>query len=226
MSFSVTSEPQGQQRAKGRGLRCQALALATALVLSLSCKSIAPDLVEPLLEVSGPFPEDYVEIVRRWIDSDFYDLSTITGLSVSTPISGHSTRWPSRKRVHGWYSKVTFKARDSLGANKGKMAYAVLLYEGAIQNLERSRLGLDDPQTCRSAEVGIALGKALSIIGELRAALDHEAGGKISQNLDTLYEFSTDQISQANVSRTVEAVENTLQVLRTLKEGWDGIIPN
>lgn len=137
MSFSLTSEPPGGRRAKGRGPRCQAFAFATALVLSLACKSIAPDLVEPQAEVSGPFPEDYVEIVRRWIDSDFYDLSTVTSLRVSTPISGHSTRWPSRKRLHGWYSKVTFKARDSFGANKGKMAYAVLLYEGAIISSRR-----------------------------------------------------------------------------------------
>ena len=101
-----------------------------------------------------------------------------------------------------------------------------LLYDGAIGNLERSRLGLVDPTTSRSADVGIALGKALSIIGELRAALDHDVGGDIAQNLDTLYEFSSDQISEANVSRTPEPIDNTLQVLRTLKEGWDGIIPN
>ncbi len=100
-----------------------------------------------------------------------------------------------------------------------------LLYDGAIQNLERSRIGLSDSQTSHSAEVGVALGKAISIIGELRSALDHEVGGKIAENLDTLYEFSTDQISEANISRKPEPVENTLRVLRTLKEGWDGIIP-
>lgn len=101
-----------------------------------------------------------------------------------------------------------------------------LLYDGAIQNLERSRIGLSDPSTSHSAEVGVALGKALSIIGELRTALDHDVGGEIAQNLELLYEFSTHQISEANISRTVEPVDNTLQVLRTLKEGWDGIIPN
>jgi flagellar protein FliS len=56
--------------------------------------------------------------------------------------------------------------------------------------------------------------------------LDHEVGGEIAENLDTLYEFSTDQISEANISRTPAPIDNTLRVLRTLKEGWDGIIPN
>ncbi len=101
-----------------------------------------------------------------------------------------------------------------------------LLYDGVIGNLERSRIGLSNPQTSRSAEVGVALGKALGIIGELRAALNHEVGGDISQNLDMLYEFSSEQISEANVTRTAEPIDNTLQVLRTLKEGWDGILPS
>ncbi len=101
-----------------------------------------------------------------------------------------------------------------------------LLYDGAIQNLERGRIGLSDSSTSHGADVGVALGKAMSIIGELRAALDHEVGGEIAQNLELLYEFSTDQISEANISRTPAPVDNTLRVLRTLKEGWDGIIPN
>ena len=118
---------------------------------------------------------------------------------------------------------ATYRKNAILTASPEKVVK--MLYEGALQNLERCRMGLSDPKTCRSADVGVAMGKALSIIGELRSALDHEVGGEISQNLDALYEFSTDQISEANVSRKPEPVENTLRVLRTLKEGWDGIIP-
>ena len=101
-----------------------------------------------------------------------------------------------------------------------------LLYDGAIQNLERGRIGLSDASTSHSEPVGIALGKALSIICELRSSLDHEVGGEIAQSLDSLYEFSVDQITQANISRKPGPVENTLTVIRTLKEGWDGIIPD
>lgn len=99
-----------------------------------------------------------------------------------------------------------------------------MLYDGAIQNLEKSRQGLSDESTSHSEGVGIALGKAMSIICELRTALNHEAGGDIARNLDSLYEFSVGQITEANVSRTPGPVEDTLTVLRTLKEGWDGII--
>ncbi len=101
-----------------------------------------------------------------------------------------------------------------------------LLYEGAINNLEKSRLALNNPATTHSAEVGECLGKAFSIIGELRTSLDKEQGGEIAENLDSLYEFTMNQVSQANISRTAGEVEPTLRIMRTLKEGWDAVIPN
>ena len=100
-----------------------------------------------------------------------------------------------------------------------------MLYDGALKNLEQARTGLEDPATARTQEVGNALSKAMGIIGELRASLDHAAGGDISRNLDSLYEFSLDQLSQANLQRTIDGVNATIQVMRTLKEGWDGIVP-
>ncbi|HEX6812178.1 MAG TPA: flagellar export chaperone FliS [Planctomycetota bacterium] len=100
-----------------------------------------------------------------------------------------------------------------------------LLYDGAIKHLEKGRLGLADAKTARSAAVGRALSRAMGIIGELRASLDHAAGGQVSCDLDRLYEFSLDQLSQANLTRTTTGVDNALQVVRTLKEGWDGVLP-
>lgn len=98
-----------------------------------------------------------------------------------------------------------------------------MLYEGAIKNLEKSRAGLAAESTSRSPEVGLALSKAMGIIGELRASLDHAAGGDISRQLDQLYEFVLDQLSQANLQRSADSVNAAIEVMRTLKEGWDGI---
>lgn len=119
---------------------------------------------------------------------------------------------------------ATYQRNAILTASPEKLVK--LLYDGAIRNLEKSRLGLGDVKSSRSPEVGQALGRAIGIVGELRASLDHAAGGEISRNLDRLYEFSLDQMSQANLTRTPNGVDNSLRVLRTLKEGWDGIIPN
>jgi len=118
---------------------------------------------------------------------------------------------------------ATYQRNAVLTASPEKLVK--MLYDGAIKNLEKSRVGLSDSSTSRSPEVGQALSKAMGIIGELRASLDHAAGGDIARNLDQLYEFSLDQLSQANLQRTPDGVNNTLDVMRTLKEGWDGIIP-
>lgn len=99
-----------------------------------------------------------------------------------------------------------------------------LLYDGAVEHLETSRAGLADGKTARSAGVGRSLSRAMGIIGELRASLDHAAGGEVSRDLDRLYEFTLDQLSQANLTRTPAGVNNALQVTTTLKEGWDAII--
>ena len=119
---------------------------------------------------------------------------------------------------------ATYQRNAILTASPEKLVK--LLYEGAIKNLEKSKAGLADAKTARSAEVGQALSRAMGILGELRASLDHAAGGQIAKDLDRLYEFSLDQLSQANLTRTPSGVHNTLQVMRTLKEGWDGIIAN
>ena len=101
-----------------------------------------------------------------------------------------------------------------------------LLYEGAIRHMERSRMVLSSAETARSAQAGESIGKAFAIVGELRSSLDHEQGKEIAGNLDRLYEFTLDQLSQANMQRTPQPVEHGLAVMRTLKEGWDAIIPN
>lgn len=100
-----------------------------------------------------------------------------------------------------------------------------LLYEGAIKNLERSKEGLSNPATARTNETSVSLSKAIGIVGELRASLDTNVGGKIAQDLDRLYEFSIDQITSSNSTRTPNGVNNALRVMRTLKEGWDVAIP-
>lgn len=118
---------------------------------------------------------------------------------------------------------ATYQRNAVMTASPEKLV--TMLYDGALKYLEQARVGLADEQTARSPEVGKALSKAMGIIGELRASLDHAAGGDIAQNLDSLYDFTLDQLSKSNLERTVAGVDATLEVMRTLKEGWDGIVP-
>ena len=118
----------------------------------------------------------------------------------------------------------TYQRQAILTASPEKLIR--LLYEGAIRFLERTRIGLADPAKARTPGVSEALGRSMAIISELRTSLDLDKGEKIAQDLDALYEYCTSELTRANLERSPEGVENALLVLRTLKEGWDAIIPN
>ncbi|MCB9880485.1 MAG: flagellar export chaperone FliS [Planctomycetes bacterium] len=116
----------------------------------------------------------------------------------------------------------TYRRNQVLNASPEKLI--VMLYDGAIGQLSRAHAALQSGTSRQSAEVGIALGKAMAIIGELRSSLDTERGGDIAQNLDRLYDYCLDGIFTTNVERKPEPIEAPIRVMRTLKEGWDAIV--
>lgn len=96
-----------------------------------------------------------------------------------------------------------------------------LLYEGALRHLEIARQELGTKATRSSAKAGESLGKAMAILGELRASLNMPSGGKIAQDLDRLYEFAIHSISEANIRRDPQPLEACLKVVRIVKGAWD-----
>jgi flagellar protein FliS len=95
----------------------------------------------------------------------------------------------------------------------------VLLYEGAIKNLNQAlRLLETDPETASAR-----LTRTLDIINYLRSALDHEQGGEISANLERLYEYMRDRLSEANIHHDTGKIQEVIGLLQVLLEGWHGI---
>nr|HMQ23841.1 flagellar protein FliS [Planctomycetota bacterium] len=66
----------------------------------------------------------------------------------------------------------TYRRNQILSASPEKLI--VLLYDGALQQLGRAKNALHSGGKSQSAEIGIALGKAMAIVGELRGSLDIE----------------------------------------------------
>ncbi len=97
----------------------------------------------------------------------------------------------------------------------GPLRIVVLLYEGAIQSCRTARDRFDEPQTR-----GESLGRAHRIVSELIASLDHEKGGEIAINLERLYRFVLDSITQANVEGDRDALRPVIRALETLLSGW------
>lgn len=95
-----------------------------------------------------------------------------------------------------------------------------MLLAGALERLARARSAMEQN---KRAEQGELLGSAMTIVAELRAALDHQEGGEISVNLDNLYEFIMAELVVANSENSTEKLESISALLRDIKEAWDAI---
>lgn len=66
----------------------------------------------------------------------------------------------------------------------------------------------------------VCLIKAQQVIEELDAGLDEEKGGEVATNLHRLYEFVLQRLVFANVTKTVEPVDEAAQLVDQLSEMW------
>lgn len=70
---------------------------------------------------------------------------------------------------------------------------------------------------------GAQIGRAVSIIDNLRAALDHEVGGEMAGNLDSLYVYMARRLTEANLHNRVADLQEVAALVREIKLGWDAI---
>jgi len=106
-----------------------------------------------------------------------------------------------------------------------------MLMEGALQRMAEARgalqrkaiAGKGEARVKATAEKGEAIGKAISIIGGLRDSLRHEVQSDLPQKLDSLYLYMTTKLLEVNVNNDVASLDEIIKLMKTLKEGWDGI---
>ncbi|WP_331347106.1 flagellar export chaperone FliS [Cellvibrio sp. UBA7661] len=97
-----------------------------------------------------------------------------------------------------------------------------LLFEGALARLAVAQGAIERGDLAVKGEM---LGKAISIVGGLRSSLDMEAG-EISERLDQLYEYINLTLLEASTQNDIEKVNEVIQLLKTVKSGWDDIAPS
>ncbi|HWK54172.1 MAG TPA: flagellar export chaperone FliS [Hyphomicrobiales bacterium] len=95
-----------------------------------------------------------------------------------------------------------------------------MLYEGALK-----KIALASGATRRGdVQVkGNAIGSALRIIDSLRAALDHERGGDVADNLEALYSYMERRLLEANVKSDAALLDEVSTLLQQIKSGWEAI---
>ena len=95
-----------------------------------------------------------------------------------------------------------------------------LLYNGAMEriNMAKARIQAKD-----YAGKGQLINKAIEIIGGLRSFLDFEQGGDLAARLEALYDYMERTLLQASAKNDLAKLDEVLTLLRSVKEGWDGI---
>lgn len=97
----------------------------------------------------------------------------------------------------------------------------VLLYEGAIRNLNQTLAHFEAGRRTQASE---RITKTLKIVQYLSTSLNHEKGGEIAKNLENLYDFVRDTLALANIEANTEKVKSAIAVLEPLLEGWQKIV--
>lgn len=93
----------------------------------------------------------------------------------------------------------------------------IMLYDGAMKQLANGKRAMEQKNVF---EQNKALQKAQRIIAELISSLDHRQGGEIASNLLALYTFCYDRLVESNVNDDPTGIEQTMEVLSTLRSGW------
>lgn len=92
-----------------------------------------------------------------------------------------------------------------------------MLYDGAIRFME---LGKRAIVAQNLEQQNYNLQKAQRIVTELMATLDMHKGGDVARNLFALYSYVQNELVTANVEDRPQPVDNALNTMRQLREGW------
>lgn len=113
-----------------------------------------------------------------------------------------------------------YQSQSVLTASPGHLV--LMLYDGALRFLGHARDALQAPEDSprRIEIINTNLIKAQNILAELRASLNHDAGGEHSANLDRLYDYYIRRLLAANMRKDVEPVIEVETLVRSLRDGW------
>ncbi|MBY4675933.1 flagellar export chaperone FliS [Marinobacterium arenosum] len=94
----------------------------------------------------------------------------------------------------------------------------LMLFNGALEALAKARGAIERNDIEGRTK---QLNKSTDIVMGLRDMLDHEKGGEVAANLDALYDYIVRTMLQANRENSAEKVQEVMDLLLTVKQGWE-----
>lgn len=95
-----------------------------------------------------------------------------------------------------------------------------LLMDGALERAGQAITAFDKNQ---KEDLSILVSKLVAIINGLKNCLDMNAGGEIAENLDALYFYMVEKITQADEQNLKSVLEETRTLIEEVKTGWDSM---
>ncbi|MGE8406947.1 MAG: flagellar export chaperone FliS [Pseudomonas sp.] len=117
------------------------------------------------------------------------------------------------------YQKISAQAQTS-EASPHRLVQ--MLMEGGLDRIAQAKGALERKDL---AGKGIAIGKAVGIVGGLREGLDRDNMTPELERLDSLYLYMISRLSEANLKNDSSVLDEVSDLLTTVKEGWDAVSP-
>lgn len=95
-----------------------------------------------------------------------------------------------------------------------------LLYDGALERINMAKARMQAKDFDGKGKLII---KTIDIVAGLRSFLDREKGGDLAERLDALYGYMEQALWEANARNDVDRLDEVANLLRQVKDGWDGI---
>lgn len=127
------------------------------------------------------------------------------------------------------YTKSGIQAYATVGVESAVLSASphqlvVLLFDGALSAMKKAAILIELGDIPGK---GKALSHAINIISNgLRAGLNHDASGELAANLDSLYDYMTRRLLQANLHNDLTAIEEVAALLTNIADAWKEIGPH
>lgn len=95
-----------------------------------------------------------------------------------------------------------------------------MLFGGAMERLVQAKAAMEQNNIQIKAE---RITKAWDIIAHLQVSLSIDDGGEIAQNLNDLYSFMLQYLTEANLENNPQKIDVVYQMLAEIKSAWDQI---
>ena len=93
-----------------------------------------------------------------------------------------------------------------------------MLLDGAMDRIASAKGAMERRDTGRQGEL---IGKAITIIDNLRVSLDHEQSPELAGRLSDLYEYMQGRLLEASAASDTAALTEVRDLLATIRDGWE-----